>query len=201
ESLPRLPHHMPTTSHGSIRPQAHPQSVRRLRAHAVPPGILEPAEPRSAPATQNRRKAMTAQERTPPTAPRQRTTIVHGERITRVLLAGGVVGPLLFMLVFLIEGATRPGYSVWRHFVSQLSLSDQGWEQGINFLGCGALCIGFALGLRGALRGGTGATWGPILFGVFGLSLISAGIFVTGPALGYPPGAGLRSQESVHAMI
>ncbi len=26
------------------------------------------------------------------------------------LLAGGVVGPLLFIVVFLIEGATRPGY-------------------------------------------------------------------------------------------
>ena len=53
---------------------------------------------------------------------------------TRWLLAGGVIGPVLFVLVFLVEGATRPGYSAWRNFVSQLSLSDQGWEQVANFL-------------------------------------------------------------------
>lgn len=120
---------------------------------------------------------------------------------TRWLLAGGVIGPVLFVLVFLVEGATRPGYSAWRNFVSQLSLSDQGWEQIANFLICGALCLGFALGLRRVLHSGRGATWGPILLGIFGLSLISAGIFVTGPALGYPPGAPIASQESPHAAI
>jgi len=40
-----------------------------------------------------------------------------------------VVGPLLFIVVFLIEGATRPGHGVWRNYVSDLALSDQGWEQ------------------------------------------------------------------------
>lgn len=120
---------------------------------------------------------------------------------TRWLLAGGVVGPLLFIIVFLIEGATRPGYSAWRNFVSQLSLSDQGWEQIANFLICGVLCLGFAFGLRRALHSGKGATWGPILLSIFGLSLISAGIFVTGPGLGYPPGAPAHSPESAHAVI
>ena len=33
------------------------------------------------------------------------------DQITRWLLAGGVVGPLLFIVVLLIEGATRPGSS------------------------------------------------------------------------------------------
>ena len=47
---------------------------------------------------------------------------------TRLLIASGVIGPLLFMLVFLIEGATRPGYSAWHNVVSSLSLSDQGWR-------------------------------------------------------------------------
>jgi hypothetical protein len=31
--------------------------------------------------------------------------------ITRLLLWAGAVGPLLFVVVLLIEGATRPGYS------------------------------------------------------------------------------------------
>jgi hypothetical protein len=120
---------------------------------------------------------------------------------TRWLLAGGVVGPPLFVLVLLIEGATRPGYSAWRNFGSQLSLSDQGWEQIANFLLCGLLCLGFAVGLRRTWHSGRGATAGSILLGVFGLSLIAAGIFVTGPALNYPPGASLTSQESWHSTL
>ncbi len=114
---------------------------------------------------------MTAQAMTPPTAPARRDGILNGERLTRLLLAGGMVGPLLFIVVLLIEGATRPGYDAWRHFGSQLSLGEQGWEQIANFLVCGVLCVGFALGLRRALHRGRGATWGPILLGVFGLSL------------------------------
>jgi hypothetical protein len=40
-----------------------------------------------------------------------------------------------------------------------------------------------------ALDRGKASIAGPALFGVFGLSLIVAGIFVTDPALGYPVGA------------
>lgn len=113
------------------------------------------------------------------------------DRLTRWLLAGGVLGPLLFIAVFLIEGATRPGYSVWRNYVSELALSDQGWEQIANFIVCGLLCLGFAWGLRRAWRTGPASAWGPLLIGVFGLGLVVAGVFVTDPARGYPPGAPL----------
>ena len=129
-----------------------------------------------------------------------RRTDVPIEQSTRLLLAGGVVGPLLFIVVFLIEGATRPGYSAWRHFVSSLGLGPGGWVQIANFLVCGALCVGFAVGLRRVLRTGKGSTWGPILLGVFGLSLIVAGIFVTDPSLGYPPGAPSNTQ-TLHGTI
>lgn len=110
-------------------------------------------------------------------------------RMTRLLLTAGMVGPALFIVVFLIESATRPGYSAWRNFVSQLSLSSQGWEQVANFLVCGLLCLGFAAGLRRALGGGKGAVAGPLAVAIFGAGLIVAGIFSTDPALGYPPGA------------
>lgn len=123
------------------------------------------------------------------------------DRLTRVLLAGGVVGPLLFIVVFLIEGATRPGYSPWRNFVSELSLSNQGWEQIANFLVCGALCIGFALGLRRTMGSGKGAIWGPLLIGIYGLTLIVAGSFSTDPGLGYPPGAIHPAQPTPHGAV
>jgi hypothetical membrane protein len=106
-----------------------------------------------------------------------------------MLLVCGIVGPLLFIVVFLIEGVTRPGYSAWRHFVSSLATSDQGWEQIVNFIVCGFLIMAFAVGLRLMLRTGKGALWGPIFIGLFGLALIMAGIFVADPTLDYPPGA------------
>lgn len=107
----------------------------------------------------------------------------------RVLLTGGVIGPVLFIVVFLVEGWTRPGYDPNTMFVSLLSLSDQGWQQVANFLVCGVLILGGAVGLRMVLRDGPGSRWGPILIGLAGVGLILAGIFATDPGYGYPPGA------------
>src|SRR6266581_2072152 len=89
--------------------------------------------------------------------------------VTRFLIAGGAIGPLLFIIVLLIEGATRVGYSAWHNYGSSLSLSDQGWMQIVNFLVCGVLSLCFAVGLRQVFRSGKGSAWGPILLGVFGL--------------------------------
>jgi hypothetical membrane protein len=107
--------------------------------------------------------------------------------MTRVgkLLYAGVVGPLLFIVVFLIEGFTRPGYSQWRHYVSQLATGPGGWVQVVNFLVCGALVLAFVI----ALRSVTGSIAAPILLGLFAIGLLVAGVFSTDPALGYPPGA------------
>jgi hypothetical membrane protein len=99
--------------------------------------------------------------------------------MTRSLLACGVIGPPLFVLVFLIEGATRPGYNPWRNWVSELSLGELGLMQIANFVVFGLLALGFAIGLRQVLRIGRGSLWGPILVAAFGLCLILAGIFVT----------------------
>jgi Protein of unknown function (DUF998) len=135
-----------------------------------------------------------------------RARVIDERRANRLLLACGVIGPPLFVIVFLLEGATRPGYSAWRHYVSQLSLGAGGWMQIANFLLCGLLSLCFARGLRRTLQGGTGATWGPLLLAVFGLGLIVAGIFVTDPALGYPPGAsprppGLVTHATLHGRV
>jgi len=119
--------------------------------------------------------------------------------LMKKLLYAGVVGPLLFIVVFLVEGLTRPGYSAWRHYVSQLATGDGGWVQVVNFLVCGSLMVAFAIGLRFALRGGRGSVGAPILFGLFGTALLVAGIFVTDPALGYPVGA--AQVHTLHGMI
>ena len=105
----------------------------------------------------------------------------HQSLLSRFLIACGAIGPLLFILVFLIEGVTRPGYSAWHNFVSDLSIGQQGWEQIANFLVCGALMLCFAVGLRRVLQSGKASVLGPILFGLFGLALIVVGLFVTDP--------------------
>lgn len=111
------------------------------------------------------------------------------------LLYAGAIGPPLFIVVFLIEGLTRPGYSAWRHYVSQLATGPGGWVQVTNFLVCGTLVIAFAVGLRVATR----SVAAPILIGLFGIGLLVAGSFSTDPALGYPPGAPIV--HSTHGMI
>ena len=42
--------------------------------------------------------------------------------------------------------------------------------------------------MRRVLRGGRGGTWGPLLVGVFGVSLVAAGAFTADPMDGFPPG-------------
>ncbi len=118
---------------------------------------------------------------------------------TRPLLIAGFAGPLLFIVVFLVEGLTRPGYSAWRHYVSQLATGDGGWVQTVDFLVCGTLVAGFAVGLRVSLRSGRASVAAPILFGLFAAALLIAGIFTTDPALGYPVGA--AQVHTAHGMI
>ncbi len=110
----------------------------------------------------------------------------------KLSLACGVLGPLLFVAAFLIEGATRPNYSARRHFISSLSLGERGWRQIANFLLSGTLLLGFAIGLRRRFHAGNGSRWGPNLLGLYGLSYLGAGLFATDPVLGYPPGAPRR---------
>ena len=51
---------------------------------------------------------------------------------TKALLSCGVIAGPLFVLVFLVEGATRAGYDPFRHPVSSLALGDHGWTQTAN---------------------------------------------------------------------
>jgi hypothetical protein len=131
----------------------------------------------------------------------EKNHMMNQSPLTRFLIAGGAIGPLLFIIVLLIEGATRPGYSAWHNYGSSLSLSDQGWMQMANFIVCGLLTLGFAIGLRQVFRTGRGSVWGPLLLGIFGLALIVAGIFVTDSGLGYPPGTHSSGPQTLHGTI
>jgi len=120
---------------------------------------------------------------------------------TRFLLWSGAIGPPLFAIVFLIEGATRPGYNPWQTTISTLSLSDQGWMQIANFHLFGLLTLCFAVGLKRVFKTGLASSSGPISFAVVGIGLILAGIFVTDPCLGYPVSSPANLAESLHGTI
>src|SRR5688500_16313803 len=123
--------------------------------------------------------------------------------MTKLLLACGVIGALGFIAVFMIAGALRPDYDPLHNFVSSLSIRDAGWVQIANFVVTGILMVACAVGLRRALFPGRASTWGPILIGVFGLGLVGAGVFVTDPGYGYPPGApsGVPTMPSWHGTL
>src|SRR5580704_6140199 len=76
---------------------------------------------------------------------------------TWALVASGTLGGLLFTAVYLIEGATRPGYDPWGQAISALSLGPGGWIQRVNFIVFGLLMIAAAAGWRRLLLPGAGA--------------------------------------------
>ena len=121
---------------------------------------------------------------------------------TKTLLACGAIGGPLFVVTFVVEGATRADYDPLRHPVSSLALGNSGWTQDVNFIVTGLLMLAFAVGLRRAFRPPGGSTWGPLLVGAWAVGLLGAGVFVTDPVSGYPPGTpGRLSGYSWHGAL
>lgn len=96
----------------------------------------------------------------------------------------GAAGTLLFVVVMLLDGLTRPGYSPTRHTVSALSLGSRGWLQTLNFIVCGAAVL---VGANGILAANQSLPLA-IVLGVFGAALIASGLFRMDPMRGYPAG-------------
>ena len=108
--------------------------------------------------------------------------------VTRSLLGWGAVAGPFYVLVSLAQALSRDGFDLTRHQWSLLENGELGWVQVANFILTGVMLVAFSLGLRRALAGSVGGTWSPVLTGVFGLSLVAAGVFRADPALGFPPG-------------
>ena len=109
-------------------------------------------------------------------------------RVTKSLLAYGVIAGPVFVVTALAQALTREGFDPARHEWSLLANGSLGWIQIADFILSGAMTIGFAAGLRRALRPGRGAIWAPRLLGLYGLGVIGAGIFRADPRLGFPVG-------------
>jgi hypothetical membrane protein len=79
------------------------------------------------------------------TSSRDRTTTSASSetatKLTRALLACGIVAGPLYIVLGLIQILIRPGYDITRHDLSLMSNGDLGWIQIANFLVTGLLTI------------------------------------------------------------
>ncbi|MTK63107.1 MAG: DUF998 domain-containing protein [Methanobacterium sp.] len=87
----------------------------------------------------------------------------------------GIIAPILFCLMIMVESLLRPGYSQIFNDVSDLGLGPYGIIQNISFMVFGLLSIGFAIGLGANLPNRTGKVvkW---LVIAFGLCIVLAGV-------------------------
>lgn len=129
----------------------------------------------------------------------------HVERSRFLLSCGAAAGPL-YVTVAAAQAVTRDGFDIRYHAVSLLSNGDLGWIQIASFLVTGLLTIAGAVGLRLAMRGHAGGTWTPRLIGIYGASLLGAGVFVADPMTGFPTDAptvpdGMMSASALGHMV
>ena len=107
---------------------------------------------------------------------------------TRLLLTAGVAAGPLYLALGVLQILIRPGFDVTRHPLSLLANGHLGWIQTANFLASGLLTMAGASGLRRALAGTPGGTWGPSCLGIYGLGVFAAGLFSADPMNGFPVG-------------
>ncbi len=110
-----------------------------------------------------------------PSCRRRKGAVKTSPAKTKTLLACGAIGGPLFVVAFVVEGASRANYEPLRHPVSSLALGDSGWTQTASFVVAGLLTLALAVGLRRAFRPPKGSTWGPLLVGVWAIGLLGAG--------------------------
>ncbi len=89
----------------------------------------------------------------------------------------GIVAPIFFWLMVIIESILRPGYSQYYNYVSDLGVGHLAILQNINFFIFGILTIGLALGLREGLPSPQGRV---IKGGIWFVIIFAMGIFFAG---------------------
>jgi hypothetical membrane protein len=105
------------------------------------------------------------------------------ERVTKSLLGYGVLAGPLYVTVALAQAYTREGFDPTRHAWSLLQNGDLGWVQTTNLIVSGLMVVAAAVGVRRA------AGRGAVPLGIYGVSMVVAGLFRADPGPGFPPGS------------
>ena len=93
----------------------------------------------------------------------------------------GVIGPILFIAVFTVEGFLRPDYNPISTYISDLSIGPRGIIQIMNFFIFGLLLFIFSYGLSLEFRTRNRSLYGPRILMLMAILLFLVGIFVTDP--------------------
>lgn len=99
--------------------------------------------------------------------------------MTGPLAWAGIVGPGLFVAVFLVLGAVKPGYDATARFVSEGSIGELGWIQIVNFVVLGTALLAFAAALWNSYGDEVSGRIGAGLMAAVSVCLILSGVFVT----------------------
>jgi hypothetical membrane protein len=91
------------------------------------------------------------------------------------LAIAGIVAPVWFITLVIVQGVMQPDYSHIALPISALAAWPAGWIQNVNFFVSGTLLAVFAIGLNGAIR--------PTRSGLLGIALLiasSVGLWIAG---------------------
>lgn len=101
----------------------------------------------------------------------------NASKLRRLAAWAGMIGPVMFTVLVIIESLLRPGYSQIHNFVSDLGIGKYSFIQNTNFILFGSLSVIFAAGLKVTLPEGNVyskmSVWATV---VFGFAIIFAGI-------------------------
>ena len=95
----------------------------------------------------------------------------------RTLALAGLVAPLWFTTLIVVQGLLHPEYSHVELPISALAALPMGWMQNLNFFVTGALMILFVAGLNGDVRPTPRGYVGFALLLIGGAALILNGVF------------------------
>jgi hypothetical membrane protein len=95
----------------------------------------------------------------------------------RTLALAGIIGPVWFTALVVLQGFLLPDYSHVRLPISALAAWPTGWIQNINFYVTGVLAMAFAVTLHHGVQPTRRGRAGVALLGLGGLGVVWAGIF------------------------
>lgn len=95
----------------------------------------------------------------------------------RTLALAGIIGPIWFTTLVVVQGVLLPDYSHVRMPISALAAWPTGWIQTLNFYVTGALAIAFGFGLHHAVQPTRQGRTGFVLLVMGGIGVVLAGVF------------------------